>query len=223
MASMWIIAGLCVCISFVHVADAAQPTWPELLESYDPVAADKSVVVSGNARFTVLTPRLIRMEYSDASPPSFEDRATTAFVNRRLAKPVEFQSASKGGILTITTSDVELQYHEGTQFAASTLSVSPTQTYASSAFQGWSYGASNSGNLLGTIRTLDMLGVTSLNCTENSKIVVHDEDLHCAFGLISKQDTQLWTTRRHTLSTLKQAGGQGKTLMLSTRIFRARA
>ena len=31
---------------------------------YDPVAAPEAVVVSGNARFTVLTPRLVRMEWS---------------------------------------------------------------------------------------------------------------------------------------------------------------
>jgi hypothetical protein len=36
----------------------------ELLD-YNPVANPKAIVVSGNARFTVLTSRLIRMEYSN--------------------------------------------------------------------------------------------------------------------------------------------------------------
>lgn len=45
---------------------------------YDPVASSGAVVVApgGSARFTVLTPRLIRMEYSHAGV--FEDRATIA-------------------------------------------------------------------------------------------------------------------------------------------------
>ena len=33
-------------------------------EEYDPVARAEAQVVSGNARFTVLTPRLIRMEWA---------------------------------------------------------------------------------------------------------------------------------------------------------------
>lgn len=47
---------------------------------YNPVANAKAVVTAGNARFTVLTDRLIRMEYSSSG--SFEDRATVAFLNR---------------------------------------------------------------------------------------------------------------------------------------------
>jgi hypothetical protein len=53
----------------------------ELL-NYDPQANPKAMVVSGNARFTVLTPELIRIEYSTYPGPKFEDRATVAFVNR---------------------------------------------------------------------------------------------------------------------------------------------
>ena len=37
----------------------------EILD-YDPVANVNAVVVSGNARFTVLTPDLIRIEYSSS-------------------------------------------------------------------------------------------------------------------------------------------------------------
>lgn len=32
----------------------------------------------------------------------------------------------------------------------------------------------NDGNLLGTIKSLDMLGVQTLNCTENAGQMVHD-------------------------------------------------
>lgn len=37
--------------------------WPELLP-YNPVANESSVVVSGDARFTVLTERMIRIEWA---------------------------------------------------------------------------------------------------------------------------------------------------------------
>ena len=47
----------------------------------DPKADARAVVVSGNARFTVLTPQLIRMEWSESG--LFEDRATLTFVNRK--------------------------------------------------------------------------------------------------------------------------------------------
>lgn len=50
----------------------------------NPRAADDAMVVSGNARFTVLTPEMIRIEYSDNA--AFEDRATFAIQNRRMGK-----------------------------------------------------------------------------------------------------------------------------------------
>lgn len=55
----------------------------------------------GNARFTVLTDNVIRMEYS--SKAQFEDRPTLAVLNRNLTVP-KFSSATSGGVLTITTS-----------------------------------------------------------------------------------------------------------------------
>lgn len=54
-----------------------------------------TVVISGNARFTVLTPQLIRMEYSNNG--QFEDRATLAFLNRNVTVP-QFTSSTSGGL-----------------------------------------------------------------------------------------------------------------------------
>ena len=51
----------------------------------NPVADPKAIVVSGQARFTVLTPQLIRMEWSESG--KFEDHASLVFVNRRLPVP----------------------------------------------------------------------------------------------------------------------------------------
>ena len=51
----------------------------------DPKADPRAVVVSGPARFTVLTPALIRMEW--AADSAFEDHASLVFLNRRLPVP----------------------------------------------------------------------------------------------------------------------------------------
>ena len=56
-----------------------------IAQEYQPEANPKAVVVSGNARFTVLSPRVIRMEWS--SDGKFTDNASLTFVNRNLPVP----------------------------------------------------------------------------------------------------------------------------------------
>ena len=53
---------------------------------HNPLAQAGAMIISGNARFTVLTPHLIRMEYSQTA--TFEDRATTAVLHRALPVPL---------------------------------------------------------------------------------------------------------------------------------------
>ncbi|MGB6745109.1 MAG: hypothetical protein WBE38_15790, partial [Terracidiphilus sp.] len=48
----------------------------------NPVADPKAVVTLGHARFTVLTPQMIRMEWSANN--KFEDHASFVFLNRHL-------------------------------------------------------------------------------------------------------------------------------------------
>jgi alpha-glucosidase (family GH31 glycosyl hydrolase) len=162
----------CLCALLLASATA---TKYELLD-YNPVAASGAVKTYGNARFTVLTDQLIRMEYAESG--KFEDRSTLAFVNRALPVP-KFTENNDGKTATITTSKVTLTYTMGQPFSASTLS-------AKGDFGSWAYGNADTGNLLGTIKSLDELGVTSLNCTENKNIVVHGEQLHCQWALISR-------------------------------------
>src|SRR6201997_3600808 len=95
-------------------------------ESYNPVAVPRAIVLAGSARFTVLTPQLIRLEW--AADGKFEDHASFAFVNRRLPVP-KFQatkSADAGG-LTIKTDALELRYHpasgEDGRFTAANLEI----------------------------------------------------------------------------------------------------
>ncbi len=57
-------------------------------------------------------------------------------------------------MLTIVTSAVVVQYTVGQPFSPSTLTVSPVS--GGSTFKGWAYGDPFPGNLLGTIRGLDV-------------------------------------------------------------------
>ena len=126
----------------------------------NPVAAPGAIVTSGNARFTVLTDRLVRMEW--AQNGVFEDQATLAIVNRNLPVPA-FSHSEKGGVLTLKTDKLTLVY-KGGPFTAESLSVSfkmggKTVT--------WVPGADESGNLKGTTRTLDGChGFSKLSKTE---------------------------------------------------------
>lgn len=138
---------------------------PSLID-YDPFARAAAVVTSpdGHARFSVLTDRVIRMEYSDAAG-AFEDHATIAIMNRNTTVPV-FSSSTSGGVLVIRTTSVELSYRLGERFTGTSLSVSSLAP--ASAFKGWAFGQHDSGNLLGTIRGLDEQSDTDLNCTLNA-------------------------------------------------------
>ncbi|MDR0546732.1 MAG: glycoside hydrolase family 31 protein [Dysgonamonadaceae bacterium] len=77
----------------------------------NPVANPAVVVISGNMRFTVLTPEMIRIEYS--TQQQFEDRASFIVVNRNLPAPA-FTTRTENGFLHITTGKLQLQYKIGT-------------------------------------------------------------------------------------------------------------
>ena len=76
----------------------------------NPKANDKATVTQGNARFTVLTPEMIRIEYSPSG--QFEDRATFSVINRELPVP-KFSKTDDGEFLTITTDALSLRYRKG--------------------------------------------------------------------------------------------------------------
>lgn len=118
----------------------------------NPVANQEAVAVSGNARFTVLTPEMIRVEYSDSG--RFEDRATFAVVNRELPVP-PFQKDEDEEFLYITTDKLALKYRKGTNPLTSPASdTNLTITLADGTAQ-WFPGKVDSLNLKGTCRTLD--------------------------------------------------------------------
>ena len=121
---------------------------------YDPVADPRAVVIAGHARFSVLTPQLVRMEW--AADGKFEDHATLVFLNRKLPVP-EFthETARDGGRTVIKTSVLTLEYAPGNldgKFSADNLSITFSLNGKEMV---WKPGMEDIGNLLGTTRTLD--------------------------------------------------------------------
>ena len=124
----------------------------------DPAADSKAVVTIGNARFTVLTPQLIRMEW--AADGKFEDHASFVFLNRRLPVP-KFTSGldltgprEKQSIPTfIDTGALRLVYMPSNgPFTAENLSITLTVDGQPVI---WHPGDKDPENLQGTTRTLD--------------------------------------------------------------------
>jgi alpha-glucosidase len=117
----------------------------------DPVASPDSTVVSGHARFTILTPRLIRLEWSETGV--FEDRSTYAFPTRYTSTPPRIFQRLEGKTLVIDTGPLQLRYTQSSgRFSADNLSIffdlgGERRT--------WTPGMSNPANLRGTRRTLD--------------------------------------------------------------------
>ena len=121
---------------------------------YNPVARDKAVVTEGNARFTVLTPEMIRIEYSPNA--MFEDKATFSVINRNLPVP-KFSKTEDGEFLTITTEKLSLKYRKGTNPVSEP--ASPGNLTVTMSLNGkpviWYPGMKDDRNLRGTYRTLD--------------------------------------------------------------------
>lgn len=120
----------------------------------NPKANPKAVVSEGNARFTVLTPEIIRVEYSPSG--QFEDRATFAVVNRELPVP-KFKKRNTKDYLYINTGALELRYRKGADFrnadpADSVLTI--TMSLGGKPVV-WYPGLKDTQNLKGTTRTLD--------------------------------------------------------------------
>lgn len=110
-------------------------------------ALPDNTVTGEHYRFTVLTSKLIRMEYDPNG--RFEDRATQTVFFRNFPAN-DFSVTRKDGILEIDTGALRLQYREECDFSADTLSVELI-----GAIKGlWHYGDKLT-QLGGTARTLD--------------------------------------------------------------------
>ena len=113
-------------------------------------ANPKNIFSVGHARFTVLTSRLLRLEW--VADGNFEDRSTMT-VNNRWTKTVDFSVKQTAKKLTLTTSDLTLTYQpNGKPFSKANLEIRLTLKGKSIR---WWPGKSDSKNLQGTARTLD--------------------------------------------------------------------
>ncbi len=116
-----------------------------------------SVVEVGDARFSVLTPSLIRMEYSPTR--RFRDEATQVVINRDFPVP-EFSVSQHDGRVEIRTEKLRVTYRGG-PFGPSSLSVAMLAAAQNSHNTTWHYGDPEFatypmfGNQGGTARTLD--------------------------------------------------------------------
>ncbi|WP_114781733.1 glycoside hydrolase family 31 protein [Botryobacter ruber] len=130
----------------------AQATAAQSENATNPVANPKAVVVAGNARFTVLTPELIRMEY--AAGQDFTDKASLVFINRNLPVP-KFTTRRRGKNLVIRTNELTLTYtQDGQPFNAQNLTV---EFKVAGRKVTWKPGMEDTQNLKGTMRTLDQV------------------------------------------------------------------
>jgi len=119
----------------------------------DPIADPKAIVTLGKARFTVLTPQLIRMEWAEDG--KFEDHASFVFINRRFPVPPFSHEVTAGNSkLTIKTDALTLVYSPSGdgRFTSDNLSVALA---VDGKPVGWRPGAIDPDNLKGTTRTLD--------------------------------------------------------------------
>ena len=121
----------------------------------NPVAREEATVRSGNARFTVLTPEMIRIEYSDKG--LFEDRATFAIQNREMDAVPSFTQKEDNDFLYIETDRLKLKYRKGTNPStdpASSANLTITMPHKGEVVV-WYPGKPDPLNLKGTCRTLD--------------------------------------------------------------------
>lgn len=119
--------------------------------TFHPLANPDAIITVKNVRFTVLTDRLIRLEYS--ADNRFEDRPSQAFWYREQPVP-KFKKSVTDSSVEIETDYLHLKYQITSKgFTVKTLSITLKLTGVT-----WQYGAKQTDNLKGTARTLDMAG-----------------------------------------------------------------
>ena len=121
-------------------------------------AYEDAVIKGDKYRFSIITPRLIRMEYSENG--AFEDRATQSVVNRRL-DAVEYTVQQNADKVVIENEYFRLTYHGGA-FEYGNIKI---ECGKKGKFRSWMPGISASMQP-GTARTLD--GVNGETELENS-------------------------------------------------------
>lgn len=130
----------------------------KLDNKYNPLAANDAIVQGEHYRFTILTSRLIRVEYSQTG--EFEDRPTQMVLHRKFEVPL-FKVFEKDNRLEIVTEHVSITYDKQ-RFSSRGLVFRLRGNY--SAYHSiWHFGDAIH-DLKGTARTLDLIdGATPLD------------------------------------------------------------
>jgi alpha-glucosidase (family GH31 glycosyl hydrolase) len=167
---------IAICIALSPAACLAQAPASSSASSpeiYHPIANPAAVIVVGSARFTVLTPQMIRMEW--AADGKFEDHATFTFLNRQLPVPSFHAHTSGSGDrrkFIIDTDALLLSYlpgKSGDRFSASNLRIA---LKLDGRYIFWHPGLADTANLGGTARTLD--GVQGSNVKLEPGLISRD-------------------------------------------------
>ena len=140
-----------------------------------PKANEKSMLIGNNYRFTALTDRLVRLEYS--AEGVFEDRATQVVFHRDFPE-CKFSANLSDGILTAETDEIIITYKENADFSRDTLKIKLKGEPASS----WCFGEEFE-TLGGTARTLDCINgrcaVDNGVISRNGFSVIDDSESMC--------------------------------------------
>ena len=148
-------------------------------------AAPESLQVRAglHARFTILSEAVIRMEFDPTG--AFDDSQTINIVNRNVKSVPFTKKIETTGEVVLSTRLLKLEYNPSIAessgfFTQNALSV----TLLTFPFGTWQPGAVNSGNLHGTIRTLDRVGESlDLTCLVPRDYMTYYA--HCEEGLAS--------------------------------------
>ena len=125
-----------------------------LIEKYNAAPLSENVICGDKYRFTVITSRMIRLEYSENG--EFTDLPTQSIICRDLGK-VDFKVEEDEEKLVITTDDVTLNYTKTGAFTKANLSFSLNKLLVHQHIESsWNYG-DEIRTLGGTARTLDTM------------------------------------------------------------------
>ncbi len=154
-----------------------------------PIAKSKSIIKVGKLRLTLLTSRLVRVEYSPNH--QFEDRASQAFWYRDQPTP-DFHSGAQSDFFSLETDHLVITYDLKKDALESLAIIVKANAHT------WHFGDKATNNLHGTTRTLDVIdGATSLELglvSRDGWAVVDDSG-----SLVFKSDG--WLSERETSPT----------------------
>jgi len=194
MLSFLLLSSLFVSTSFSY---QVEPTYE--LGEFNPAVAPDSIVTGSAVQVSVLTENIIRIQ--QAKNGKFAPNSPTlAVLNRHFDTPTFTSSVDKDdGTISVSIASTGVSLNISGSSVANGFSIK-TPTTSASSFSSF-VATQRATSLFGTIRTLDLQNAVPLNCSVNADITVHDESLHCSWGLLSTSGvTMLNQTGAHFLT-----------------------